>query len=128
MHLIELKFGMNIIGHRSTYCVNFDEFRINNFFYRSTKKNSYTLRPIQSNSLNCSSVQMVHSIELKLGMCIIGHRLIYCVEFGEFRINSFSTGALKRILKHYSLWSQIIRSMLVSKRCFRLSSNLISLL
>ena len=65
---------------------------------------------------------MVHSIELKYGMYVIGHRPRYCVEFG---INSFFTGAQKRILIHYSLWSQIVRSMLVSKRCFRLGSNLI---
>ena len=60
---------------------------------------------MESNSLNCSSIQMVYSIELKFGMYIIGHRPTYCVEFGEFRINSFFTGAQKRILTHYSLWS-----------------------
>ena len=97
-------------------------------FYRSTKNYSYILRPMESNPLKCSSIQMVHSTELKFGTCIIGHHLIYCVEFGEFRIYSFFTGAQKRILIHYSLWSQTIRNMLVSKRCFRLSSNLMSLL
>ena len=61
------------------------------------------------NSLKCSSIQMVHSIELKFGMDIIGHRLTYCVEFGELRINNFFTGAQKRILIHFSLWSQIFK-------------------
>ena len=56
---------------------------------------------------------MVHSIELKFGMYIIGHRPIYCGDFDEFRINSSFTGVQKRILIHYSIWSQIIRSMLV---------------
>ena len=28
VHSIELKFGMYIIGHHSTYCVNFGKFRI----------------------------------------------------------------------------------------------------
>ena len=65
---------------------------------------------------------MVHSIELKFGMGIISYRPTYCVEFGKFRINSFFTGPQKkRILINYSLRSQIIRSMLVSKRCFQLS-------
>ena len=67
----------------------------------------------------------MHSIELKFGMYIKGLRPTKCVEFDEFRINSFFIGIQKRILIHYNLWSQIIRSMLVSKRCFRLRSNLI---
>ena len=62
------------------------------FFYRNTKNNSYTLWPMESNSLKYSSIQMVHSIELKFGMHIIGHLSSYCVEFGEFRINSFFAG------------------------------------
>ena len=68
---------------------------------------------------------MVHSIELKFDMYIIGHRPTYCVEFGEFTINNFFTGAQKRIFMHYSLWSQIIRSMLVSKLCFGLSQTIL---
>ena len=68
---------------------------------------------------------MAHSIELKAGMYIIGHRPTYNIDSGEFRINSLFTGVQKIILIHYSLWSQIIRSMLVSKRCFRLRLNLI---
>ena len=51
---------------------------------------------MESNSLKCSSIQMVHSIELKLGMYIIGHRPTHCVEFGEFRTNSFFTGVQKK--------------------------------
>ena len=40
----------------------------------------------------------MHSIELKLGMHIIDHRLIYCVDFGEVRIYSFFfTGVQKSI-------------------------------
>ena len=107
---IQLKFGMYIISHRRTNSINFDEYRI---------------QLMESSSLKCASIQMVHSIELKFGMYIISHRPTYFVEFGEFRINSFFTGAQKRILIHYSLWSQIVRNMLVSKWCFRLRSNLI---
>ena len=91
IHSIDLKFGMYSIGHRLIYCVDFGEFMINSFFYKSTKKYSYTLRPMESNSLKCSSIQMIHSIELNFGMYIIGHRPTYCVEFGEFRINSCFT-------------------------------------
>ena len=115
---------MYIKDHRLTYCVYFGEFRINSFFLnRNTKKYSYTLRRMESNSLKCFSTQLLHSIELKFGMYIKDRRPTYCVEFGEFRINSFFTGAQKKILMHYSLWSQIVRSMLVSKLCFRISLN-----
>ena len=63
---------------------------------------------MESNSLKCPSMQTVHSIELKFDMHIIVYRLIYCVDFGEFRINSFFTGEQKSILIHYGLWSQIL--------------------
>ena len=46
---------------------------------------------MESNSLKLSSIQMVHSIELKFGIYIIGHRPIYCGDFDEFRINSSFT-------------------------------------
>ena len=68
---------------------------------------------MESNFLKCSSIQMVQLIVLKFGMYVIGHRSIHCVEFGEFGINSFFIGGQKIILKHYSLWNQILRSMLV---------------
>ena len=56
VHSIKLKFGMYIVGHRPTYCVEFGEFRINSFFYRSTKKNFYTLQPMESNYKKYASV------------------------------------------------------------------------
>ena len=40
----------------------------------STKNNFYTLRPIVSNCLEYSSIQKVHSIELKFGKHIIDNR------------------------------------------------------
>ena len=67
-------------------------------FYKSTRKSSYTLQPMELNSLKCSSNQMVHSIELKFGMDIIGHHSTYFIEFGKLRINSFLTGAQKIFL------------------------------
>ena len=63
---------------------------------------------MESNSLRCSSSQKVHSIELKFGMHVIVHRLTYCVDFGEFSINSLFTGVQKSILIHYGLRSQIL--------------------
>ena len=53
------------------------------FFTGVQKKNSYTLRPTESNSLKCSSIQMIHSIDLKFGMYIIGHRSTNYIDFGE---------------------------------------------
>ena len=38
VHSIVLKLGIHIIGHRPTYCVEFDEFRINSFFLQEDKK------------------------------------------------------------------------------------------
>ena len=84
-HSIELKFGMRVIVHRLIYCIDFGEFSNNSFFFffMSTKKNSYTLRPMESNSLKCSSIQMIHSIDLKFGMDIIDHRSANYIDFGE---------------------------------------------
>ena len=83
IHSIDLKFGMHIISHRRTNPIDFGEHRMNNFFYRSTKKNSYTLRPMEPNSLKCSSIQMIRSIDLKFGIYIIGHRSTNYIDFGE---------------------------------------------
>ena len=47
---------------------------------------------MESNSLKCSSIQMVHSIKLKFGMYIIDHHPTYCVDFGELGINIFCKG------------------------------------
>ena len=61
----------------------------------------------------------MHSIELKFATHITGYHFIHCSDFGEFKINSLSTVVRRGILTHYSLWRQIIRSFLVSKRYFR---------
>ena len=90
MHSIELKFGMYIMHHRPIYCIDFGEFRINIFFFRSPK------------------VILMH------------YRPTSCIDFGEFRINNFFTEAQKRILIHYSLWDQLIISMLMSNGSFDL--------
>ena len=81
---------------------------MNSFFYRVQKKNSYTLRPMEPNSLKCSNMQTVNSIELKFGRYITGHRWANSIDFGEYRINSFLTGVQKRTLIHYGQWSQIL--------------------
>ena len=54
-------------------------------------------------------------------MYIVGHRLTYCNNFGEFRINRFFSGVQNRIT--VPMESNYIRSMLVSKRCFQLITN-----
>ena len=80
---------MYITGHRQRNPIDFGECQVNWFFYRNTKKNSYTLRSMESNSLKCSSVETVHSIKPKFDMYIIDCCPTYCVDFGEFRFNSF---------------------------------------
>ena len=47
---------------------------------------SYTLRPMESNSLKYSSILMVYLIELKFGIYIIGHHQMNPLDFGECRI------------------------------------------
>ena len=98
VHSIEFKFGLYITSYRRINPIDFGEYRMNSFFYRSTKKNSYTLGPKESNSLMCSSIQMLHPIELKFGMCIKDHRPTFCVEFRELRIKSFFTDLQKVFL------------------------------
>ena len=44
---------------------------------------------MESNYLKGSSVQMVHSIELKLGMHIIGHSQTNPIDFREGRMHIF---------------------------------------
>ena len=100
MHSIELKFCMYITGHRRTNPIDFGEYWINSFFLQEYIKNSYTLRPMESNSLKCPSFQTLHSIKLKFDMYIISHRSTDCVDFGEYRMNIFFTRVQKRILIH----------------------------
>ena len=70
---------------------------------------------------------MVHSIELKFSMYITYHYKANPIDFGECRTHSFFIG-VKIIPLHYGLWNQILKTVLVSKRCIRLSSNLVCIL
>ena len=70
VHSIEFKFNMYITGHRRMNPIHFGEDQMDNFFYRSTKKNYYTLWPMESNFLKFSNTQTTHSIELNL-VCIL---------------------------------------------------------
>ena len=49
---------------------------------------------MELNSLKCSNIQMVHSIKLKFGMYIIGHRFTNSIDFGEYRMHRLDTRAL----------------------------------
>ena len=68
VHSIEFKFSMYVIGHRRTNRIDFGEYRMNTYFYRSTKMNFYTLRPIKKIFLKSTGIQTVHSIELKFAI------------------------------------------------------------
>ena len=59
------------------------------FFCSSFFRCSYTIRPVDTNSLKCSSISIVHSIVLKFGMYILGHRRTNSTDFGEIRIITF---------------------------------------
>ena len=59
------------------------------FFYRNTKKNFYTFRPMESNYLKCSAVYTVHSIELKFDSYIIGHRWKNHIDFYQCKALCF---------------------------------------
>ena len=60
---------MRITGHHQTNLIDFGEYRMNIFFLQEFKKD--LLYIMMSNSLNCFSIQTVHSIELKFGMYMI---------------------------------------------------------
>ena len=51
------------------------------FLYRSTRNNSYTLFPIESNYLKCARIQTVHSNEFKLSKKDISYYVINCADF-----------------------------------------------
>ena len=53
---------------------------------------------MELNALRGSSIETLHSIELKFDMYIMYHSPTYCIDFGEFRINSFITAAQKYFL------------------------------
>ena len=91
MHSIEFKFGMNIIDLPSTSCIKFGEFRINSFFYRRTKNNSYTLQFMESNYKKYVSVKTVLSIKLKFNKFIVDLFFSYSINFGVSRRYSFWT-------------------------------------
>ena len=55
LHSIELKFGMHITEYRRTGPTDFGEFRKNKCF-TGAQMYFYALRPIESNSLKCSSI------------------------------------------------------------------------
>ena len=72
---------MYITVCRRTNPIDFGEYRMNSLFTGVQKKNSYTLRPMESNSLKDSSIQTMHSIEFKFGMYITGHHRANPVDF-----------------------------------------------
>ena len=77
-------------------------------FLQEYKKDFLYIAAYGVNSLKDSSMQMVHSIEFKFRMYIIGHDRTKGTDFGEFLMHSSFTGVQKRILIHYGLWSQIL--------------------
>ena len=80
---------MYITGHRQTNPIDFGECQIYIVFLQKYKKFSYTLQPMESNSLKDSSIQTAHFTELKFGMYIISHHRIKAAGFGEFLMHSF---------------------------------------
>ena len=69
MHSIVFIFGVYITGNRRTNPIDFGEYRMNTCFTGVQKKKySYTLRPMEPNSLKYSNIQTVHSIELKFAI------------------------------------------------------------
>ena len=59
-------------------------------------------------------------------MYFIGHRQTSSIDFDKCKIYSFLHKDKK--MYHYSQWSQNIKSILVSKPCILLSSNLVRIL
>ena len=51
-----------------------------------------------------NSILTVHSIELKFDMHIIVHRFIYCVDFSEYRMNSFFLQEYKKVFLYITVY------------------------
>ena len=81
---------MCITSHRRTNPIDLNECRMRSLFTGVQKKNL-----MKSNSLRGSSIQTVHSIQLKFGMFIIDPLPTFCIDFVEFRINIFFAGVQK---------------------------------
>ena len=43
------------------------------------------------NYLKCDSIKTVQPIQLKFAMNNVGHFVMHCVDFGEYRYNGIST-------------------------------------
>ena len=88
VHSIELRFGMYITGHRFTYCVDFNEFKIK-FFYRRPKRNFCTLEPMESNYKKYTSAYTMLCTKLKFNMCNVDHCSSNYNNFDVSRMYSF---------------------------------------
>ena len=49
---------------------------------------------MESNSLKCSIIQMINSIDLKFNMYVIGHCSTNYIDFGEFLLQEHKKGFL----------------------------------
>ena len=117
---------MYFIGHFWTNPVDFSDWRLHIFFLKEYKiiLLHYGLRSQIIISVRvferCILLNSNRVHVLKVSILHIGSILV------NLELKVFFTGVQKRILVHCSLWSQIIRIILVSKRSFQLSSNLMS--
>ena len=92
--------------HRRTYCIDFGEFRINDFFLLEYEKNLYTLQSKEPNYQNYTSVQTVFSIKHKFDVYIVDHRFSYYINFGVSKRYCFLQDT-KNVM-HYGLQAQNI--------------------
>ena len=58
----------------------------------------------------------------------MGHCWTNSIDFGECTLFSFFYKSTKKNFIHYGLWSQILKSVLVSKQFIRFNSNLMCIL
>ena len=56
---------------------------------QGSKKDSYTLQPMESNDKKYANVYTALSIKLKFDMCIVDHRSSYYINFSVSRTYSF---------------------------------------
>ena len=88
------------------------------FFNRSTRKHSYTLR-----AKKYCTVWICIQLSSEL-VCILQNAVRRTSDYGELGIMVIFTEVEKRILIHYGLQGQIIKTILVSKWFVRFCSNL----
>ena len=117
MDSIEFKFGTYVTRRNRTKLIDFGKCQLHSFFFsfRSTKKNSCRLWPMESNSLKRFNIQTEHSIELKFRMYITGCCRKNPVNFGKCQLWIFFFSGVQKTHGHFYITAYGVKFFKVFK-------------